>query len=122
MRKSKVVKKKKILKRLDRVGELLSKLIDKFSGDETGVRELLNSGRAFVARARASVKSPEKESARPAVKSSAKSKSVAALKRPLTAKKVARVTNAKRPSARSLKSQSSPARGKADIAALASAS
>ena len=81
MKKKKAVKKKKALKRLDRVGELLSKLIDKFSMDDSGVRELLNSGHAFVARAKAKLKVAEPEPSRPAIKSSAKTKSAAAVKR-----------------------------------------
>jgi hypothetical protein len=60
MKTRKAVKTKKALKRLDRVEALLSKVIDQYATDEREVRELLESARASVARARVKVKAQEK--------------------------------------------------------------
>ncbi len=49
------MKAKKALKRLRRVEELLSIVIDQFAGNEPGVRELLDSAKASVIRAKAGI-------------------------------------------------------------------
>ena len=49
------MKAKKALKRLRRVEELLSLVIDEFAGNEPGVRELLDSAKRSVIRAKAGI-------------------------------------------------------------------
>jgi hypothetical protein len=51
------MKAKKALKRLRRVEELLSIVIDEFAGREPGVRELLDSAKRSVIRAKAGINS-----------------------------------------------------------------
>jgi hypothetical protein len=67
----KVLKKKKTLKKLDRVEALLSKVIDRYPADELGVREWLESARSSVGRAQAKVKLVTRKS-KPASGASAK--------------------------------------------------
>lgn len=52
------MKAKKALKRLRRVEELLSIVIDEFAGNEPAVRELLDSAKTSVIRAKAGINSP----------------------------------------------------------------
>jgi hypothetical protein len=56
MKTKRVLKTKKAFKRLDRVEALLSKVIDQYPADELGVRELLDSAKASVTRAKAKAK------------------------------------------------------------------
>jgi len=87
----KALKTKKTLKRLDRVDALLSKIIDQYPADELGVRELLESARSSVGRAKAKAKPLGKK-----VKFGLKAKSAARAKPPVKAK-----TSRKAKSARS---------------------
>jgi hypothetical protein len=76
MGKTKSVKTKKAIKRMDKAEELLSKLLKQFSEARDGVRELLSAGRTSVLRARAKVKAPAKE-ASVRMKSPVKAKPIA---------------------------------------------
>jgi hypothetical protein len=49
------MKAKKALKRLDKAEAILSNVIDQYAGNEAGVRDLLGSAKASVARAKAAV-------------------------------------------------------------------
>jgi hypothetical protein len=88
----KALKTKKTLKRLDRVDTLLSKIIDQYPADELGVRELLESARSSVSRAKAKAKPLAKK-----VKPAAKAKSAARAKAPLRAKTSRKKAKSARP-------------------------
>ena len=81
------LKTKKTFKRLDRVEVLLSKVIDQYPEDELGMRELLDSARTSVTRAKAKAKpaAARAESAGRA-KTRVKAKSAARKKAPTKAK------------------------------------
>jgi hypothetical protein len=76
MKTRRVVKTKKALKRLDRIEALLSKVIHQYATDEGEVRELLDSARASVVRAKVKAKAPAKVKPLARAKSSAKAKSL----------------------------------------------
>lgn len=86
MKTKKALKTKKTLKRLDRVEVLLSKVIDQYPADELGMRELLDSARTSVTRAKAKAKPAARAESAGTAKTRVKAKSAARKKAPAKAK------------------------------------
>ncbi len=76
----KALKTKKALKRLDRVDALLSKVIDQDAADELGIRELLESARSSIGRAKVKAKPLAGKVKSSAKKAKAKAKGKSAIK------------------------------------------
>ena len=90
------MKVKKALRRLAKVEDLLTGLIDRYDGSKNGVRELLDTAKNSVTRARKSVnaKASSKTAKKPPAKansSSSKSRVVARRKKAAPARKQAAV-------------------------------
>ena len=86
MKTKKTLKIKKALKRLDRAEVLLSKVIDQYPADELGVRELLDSARTSVSRAKAKAQPATRSVSPGKVKTRVKAKSATRRKAPTKAK------------------------------------
>ena len=86
MKTKKTLKIKKAFKRLDRAEVLLSKVIDQYPADELGVRELLDSARTSVSRAKAKAQPAMRAVSSGRAKPSVKAKSGTRKKAPTKAK------------------------------------
>ena len=87
------MKAKKALKRLTRVETLLTDVIDQYAGSEGNIRELLDSAKASVIRAKktVNVKGSTKAEKKPPVKAGSSKSRVAGKKAPAAPKKQAAV-------------------------------